>query len=157
MSRLVEHARAELARIGEDQDVIDHIVGVIAKFCEFGHSGGSAMTIIPVIEKLLRGQALSPLTSDPAEWEDRSKMSGTPLWQNKRDSRAFSTDGGQTWTLVSATDSAKIKALPLPGDAPDAFLLVVSNWEGTPEDLGRLREESGARAVLVSERPLEVV
>lgn len=98
---MVEHARRELELIGEDQDVIEYMVGVIAKFAEFGHSGGSASIMIPRLCALLRQEPLSPLTSDPDEWEDRTEMSGYPLWQNRRDSRAFSEDSGKTWKLVS--------------------------------------------------------
>src|SRR5206468_4302904 len=101
---LVEHARRELERIGEDPEMTDHLVGVVAKFAEFGHSGGSASIAIPRLCKLLRQEPLSPITSDPDEWEDRSEISSTPLWQNKRDSRAFSEDGGKTWRLVGEAD-----------------------------------------------------
>jgi hypothetical protein len=31
---------------------------------------------------------------------DRSEMSGYPLWQNIRDTRAMSRDGGKTYTMV---------------------------------------------------------
>jgi hypothetical protein len=103
---MVEHARRELGLIGEDPDVVEYMVGVIEKFAEFGHSGGSASIMIPRLCKLLSQEALAPLTSDPDEWEDRTEISGTPLWQNKRDSRAFSTDGGKTWSLVGRTGSA---------------------------------------------------
>jgi hypothetical protein len=33
-------------------------------------------------------------------WMDRSEMSSSPLWQNMRDSAAFSTDAGATWYFV---------------------------------------------------------
>lgn len=99
---LVEHARTELRRIGEDQDVIDWYLDVIRSFASFGHSGGSAAFTTVVLERLLRFQPLSPLTDDPDEWMDVSGFmaDGTQVWQNRRDGRMFSTDGGRTYTSV---------------------------------------------------------
>ena len=40
-------------------------------------------------------------TTFPAEWMDRAQeMGGEPFWQNIRDPRAMSSDGGKTYTLV---------------------------------------------------------
>lgn len=106
MSNLVDHARRELALIGEEQDVTDWFASVVEKFAEFGHSGGSAMVCIPRLEMLLRYQPLSPLTNDPAEWIDRAEESGYPFWQSERNPEAFSEDGGQTYWLLSERDAA---------------------------------------------------
>jgi len=107
MSNLVEHARRELALIGEDQDVTDWFVAVIEKFAEFGHSGGSAEVCIPRLEQLLRFQPLSALTNDPAEWIDRTEESGGhAFWQSARNPEAFSEDSGQTYWLLSERDAA---------------------------------------------------
>jgi hypothetical protein len=100
MSNLVDHARRELALIGEDDWLTNGVCKAIAAFADMGHSGFSAEHTTVVLEKLLRYQPLSPLTDDPTEWEDRSEMSGYPIWQNIRDSRATSKDGGKTYTLV---------------------------------------------------------
>lgn len=97
MSNLVEHARRELRLSGEDDDVAEGIVHVVQAFADCGHSGGSAPFAIAYLEKLLRFQPLTPITSDPSEWIDRSEESGRPFWQNRRDGRAFSEDGGKTW------------------------------------------------------------
>lgn len=97
---LVEHAKAELARINEDQNTINGILKVVQAFADGGHSGGSAPMAIDYLEKLLRFEPLSPLTSDPAEWIDRSDISGYPIWQSSRDPRAFSYDGGKTWGYI---------------------------------------------------------
>ena len=45
-------------------------------FCEQGHSGMSAEFTIALIERLLKGELLTPLTNNPEEWEDMTKMSG---------------------------------------------------------------------------------
>lgn len=100
---LVEHARAELERSGqttEDPAYAASVVAAIAAFVSYGHSGGSAEVALEQLETLLKHRTLTPLTSDPEEWEDRSEISRSPLWQNRRDPAAFSTDAGQTWHFV---------------------------------------------------------
>lgn len=103
MSNLVDHARRELDLCGqtaEDPAYAASLIAAVAAFASYGHSGGSASVGIEQLYTLLQFRTLSPLTSDPEEWEDRSKISGVPLWQNRRDSAAMSEDGGQTWTFV---------------------------------------------------------
>jgi hypothetical protein len=101
---LVEHARRELEILGEfatDPAYAQSIVAAVAAFASYGgHSGGSAMVAREHLAVLLDHRALSPITSQPDEWIDRSEMSGYPLWQNRRDSRAMSHDGGRTYWLV---------------------------------------------------------
>ena len=103
MTGLVEHATTELERCGqtaEDPGYAASIIATIAAFASYGHSGGSMSDAIEQLHTLLQFRTLSPLTTDPEEWDDRSEISGTPMWQNRRDSAAFSTDGGQTWQFV---------------------------------------------------------
>lgn len=102
-SNLVKHARHELTLIGEDDDVINWYILVIREYASFGHSGGSHFATLPVLTKLLNFQPLTPITNDPREWmhhgEDVWGQAGG-VWQNKRDGRMFSTDGGLTYTSV---------------------------------------------------------
>lgn len=103
MSDLVEHAKRELELSGqhaEDPAYSQSIVAAVAAFASYGHSGGSAAVAIEQLHWLLQFRPLSPLTSDPDEWIDHGEISNSPLWQNKRDPAAFSTDGGQTWYFV---------------------------------------------------------
>jgi hypothetical protein len=102
-SNLVTHARHELKLMGEDQDVIDWYVRVIREYVSFGHSGGSHMAVMPSLTRLLNFQPLTPLTNDPEEWfyhgeEVWGEAGG--VWQNKRDGRMFSKDGGLSFTCV---------------------------------------------------------
>jgi len=100
MSNLVEHARRELEILGEDKETVEGYLRVIKAFADMGHSGGSASIAIPIVNKLLQFENLKPLSNNPSEWEDRSEMSGYPLWQNKRNPKYFSTDGGMTYWNV---------------------------------------------------------
>lgn len=117
---LVEHARRELARIGEDQDVTDGIVNVIAAFAEVADSGGSTPFVIARVEKLMRFEPLSPLTDDPAEWQDQSAASGCPLWQFVRNPMAFSTDSGKTYTLLGEEPQTSDSGQPVHRSEPKA-------------------------------------
>lgn len=107
MSRLVDHARRELIRCGqwdEDPAYSQSLLAAIAAFCTFGHSGGSQGMAVAQLTALLAGETLTPLTNDPDEWEDRSAISGVPMWQNNRNSAAISYDHGLTYQLMTDTD-----------------------------------------------------
>lgn len=108
MSNLVEHARYELELLGEEPETIEGYLKVVQAFADMGHSGASAEVAIPTLERLLRFMNLTPLTDDPAEWEHHGEVMFPPVgvWQSRRCSEAFSTDGGKTYHLVgSATDT----------------------------------------------------
>lgn len=100
MSNLVEHARRELDLLGEDPVYSASLVAAVAAFASFGHSGGSAMMAREQLHKLLAFDNLAPLTDAPADWVDRSEMSGYPVWQSERNSACFSEDGGKTYFNV---------------------------------------------------------
>lgn len=99
---LVEHARAELARIYTDMEdpYVVNLLATIEQFCQYGHSGSSAADAVYLLNKLLQHENLTALTDSPDEWEDRSDISGYPLWQNNRNSKAFSDDAGKTHWYV---------------------------------------------------------
>lgn len=108
MSNLVNHARRELELLGEEEETIEGYCAVVAAFAAMGHSGGSASVAIPVIAELLQFKNLTPLTDYPGEWmEISAEMWGdgdfrsVGIWQNIRNSEAFSNDGGKTYYLLS--------------------------------------------------------
>lgn len=103
MSTLTDHARHELRLLGEDPALAACLIATVAAYSSFGHSGGSHECSLELLDRLLRHEALTPLTDDPDEWIDRSKVSGTPMWQNRRHSAAFSNDGGRTYTKLGDT------------------------------------------------------
>lgn len=105
-SNLVKHARHELNLIGEEPAVIDWYIRVIKSYASFGHSGGSAWATTSVLEELLRFRPLTELTDDPEDWiHIAEEMAGQAnLWQNRRDGRCFSNDGGKTYYNVDNND-----------------------------------------------------
>ncbi len=103
-SGMVARSRIELELIGEEEETIRGYLNVIQAFANMGHSGGSAMCAIPVIYDLLQQKNLSPLTDNPYEWIHHGEdVWGEPggVWQNRRNSEAFSKDAGKTYTLLS--------------------------------------------------------
>jgi hypothetical protein len=110
MSKLIEHAREELQRAGLfDKDCYDGLIGeavlrLIETHAKEGHSGASSDLVLSVFQKLAKFQVLTPVTSDAAEWEkipeERLPWEQRDLWQNKRQSSLFSTDGGKTFFSV---------------------------------------------------------
>lgn len=106
-SNLVKHARRELRLAGmfdNDADFgpefAEHVVGVIAKISEGGHSGGSMELLRGLLNELLQYRPLTPISSAHEEWELRRKEDygySEHLWQNKRDPSAISNNGGYTW------------------------------------------------------------
>lgn len=102
-SNLVAHARRELELLGEEPEFIEGYLKVIQAFANMGHSGGSASVAIPVIHELLSFNNLSPLTTDPQDWQhhpDNSFGNVEGIWQNRRNGKAFSTDAGKTFYLI---------------------------------------------------------
>lgn len=110
MASVVDHARRELELCGqqeEDPAFAATLVATVAAFASYGHSGESAAVATRMLDRLLRRRTLTALTSDPAEWQDRSEMSGYPLWQSLRDPAAMSADGGRTYWFVDRREDGE--------------------------------------------------
>ena len=104
--KLVDHAARELEIIGEDAETKAGLLRVVQAFADMGHSGASAHFCANALDALLRYKPLAPLTNDPAEWIDRTEISGGhPMWQSARNSEAFSSDGGRTYYLLSEVET----------------------------------------------------
>lgn len=100
MSNLVEHARRELEVAGVERDVRPSIIAAIEAFASYGHSGGSASIVIPMINDLLNFRNITPLTNDPREWQHITygvSDEHDAVWQSTRRADAFSNDGGRTY------------------------------------------------------------
>lgn len=100
---LVEHFRRELTLAGEDPDVVEWYLEIARKWAIYGHSGTSTEYALPILYKLLKYENLSPLTDDPSEWRYHNEEvwgQAGGVWQNIRNPKAFSRDGGKTYSLV---------------------------------------------------------
>lgn len=104
-SNLMKHAQVELALSGVDQDIYgdmttNAVLELLSVFTDQGHSGASASIVTELFHQLVQFKNLKPLTDDPTEWHSVAAQSGYDLWQNKRNSACFSTDGGKTYYSV---------------------------------------------------------
>lgn len=107
-SNLVVHAESELRPLLENDDpmereVAESILRSVEAFASYtGHSGSSHYYAVHILTKLLNLEALGGVTNDPAEWvhvagEVWGDKAGEGVWQNRRQSSCFSTDGGLTY------------------------------------------------------------
>lgn len=102
-SNLVKHARQELDRAllsDADSDyeglIATAVLELVEVFARQGHSGGSAAMVTAILERVLRYQPLTPISSDPSEWNEV----GEDVWQSRRNPAVFSADGGETWYSI---------------------------------------------------------
>lgn len=114
-SPLVEHARRELRLAGMFDKDADYggalalqVVDLIALFASQGHSGESAMIALGLFGILARYETISP--NDHSIRNDVSEAFGKPagsVYQDARDSRYFSEDGGASWYSVDDRERAE--------------------------------------------------
>lgn len=112
-SNFVKHARRELELVGEEPATIDWFLNVVRAYAAFRHSGGTHAATLGPLFALLQFQNLTPLTDNPDEWIDAAGFTGANpggVWQNIRNSEAFSYDQGQTYYLNS--EGGKLKGPP---------------------------------------------
>lgn len=111
----------------------DAVKELLLVFQKQGHSGFSAQLTASIFGKLIKGQALSPLTDKSDEWMEVS----SGLFQSKRishvfidkntstkpytiDGKAFSDDNGKTYF----TNSKSVVYFDLPGYPPKTKYII---------------------------------
>jgi hypothetical protein len=110
---LVEHAKHELKLAGVEKEFADPVLDMVRIFSDMGHSGASANYVRRILDDLLQYKNLIGLTDDPDEWVHHGAEmwgEGGGIWQNKRNSKAFSRDGGKHyWLLDEKADANGVK------------------------------------------------
>lgn len=90
---LIYHAKAELAAVNFGDDDSRVMIEILEKFFDQWDSGGAVSCAAPVLQRLIAGKALSPLTGEDSEWFIHD-MEGCYA-QNKRCGSVFKDkDGG---------------------------------------------------------------
>lgn len=82
---LIDHARSELALINFGEEDSRVMVEILEKFFDQWDSGGAVYAVAPILQRLLAGKCLAPLTGEPDEWIEH--VGGT--FQNIRCSSVF--------------------------------------------------------------------
>lgn len=84
---IIEHAKAELAAINFGDEDSRVMIEILEKFFEQWDSGGAVSCAAPVLQRLIAGKPLGPLTGADSEWHD--PLGDGRLLQNLRCSSVF--------------------------------------------------------------------
>lgn len=84
---LIERAKAELDAINFGEEDTEVMIEILEKFFDQWDSGGAVSVVAPVLQRLIAGKPLSPITGADSEWfiHDAEGMYA----QNKRCSTIF--------------------------------------------------------------------
>lgn len=82
---LIESAKRELQLINFGDEDIEAMVSILERFFDQWDSGGAVYAVAPILQRLIAGKCLSPLTGEPDEWFDH----GDGRYQNLRVGSVF--------------------------------------------------------------------
>lgn len=107
-----ELANSEMEKAGLSKSQRDFYNEIVSSFLSFDHGNETAQTRIHMIAALINRQAITPLTDNADDWvniSDTTNGQGN-LWRSKRDSRAFSHDGGTTYFYTGKESEIHLSA-----------------------------------------------
>lgn len=96
---IIDQAKDELKRVnfGDEDSAI--MIEILEKFFDQWDSGGAVHAVAPVLQRLIAGKCLSPLTGGDDEWNEV----GDGVFQNRRVPTVFKDprfhDGKQAYDL----------------------------------------------------------
>src|SRR3546814_1515008 len=98
---IIEQAKEELKRVnfGEEDSAV--MVEILEKFFDQWDSGGAVWAVAPVLQRLIAGTCLSPLTGEDGEWFDH----GNGVLQNMRVSSVFKSSDVHDGTVAYYIDN----------------------------------------------------
>lgn len=109
---IISQAEAELKRINFGDEDSAVMVDILKKFFGQWNSGGAVWAVAPVLQRLIAGKCLSPLTGDADEWNEV----GDGIYQNKRASTVFKDprfhEGKLAYDLDNPAGSREAIAFP---------------------------------------------
>lgn len=82
---LIDHAKSELKIINFGDEDSAVMVEILERFFDQWDSGGAVHAVAPILQRLIAGKNLSPLTGEDDEWVDH----GSGVFQNKRCGSVF--------------------------------------------------------------------
>ncbi len=97
---ITERAKIELAAINFGEEDTAVMIDLLERFFAQWNSGGAVHAVAPVLQRLIAGKPLSPLTGADDEWLDVSDSVGRQCWQNCRMSSVFREEDaeGKQWS-----------------------------------------------------------
>lgn len=97
---IIDQAKAELTRAKVSPDETAAFVNILRTFFNMWDSGGAVSCAAPLLQRLIAGKPITPLTGADDEWIDRAKENdGTPMWQNARCTSVFKGADGVCWDI----------------------------------------------------------
>lgn len=109
---IVDQAKEELRRINFGDEDSAVMIEILEKFFGQWDSGGAVHAVAPVLQRLIAGKCLSPLTGEPDEWNEV----GDGVFQNRRVSTVFKDprfhDGKQAYDLDNPAGSRAAITFP---------------------------------------------
>jgi len=116
---LIDQAKSELKRINFGDEDSAVMIEILDKFFDQWDSGGAVHAVAPILQRLIAGKALSPLTGEDGEWFDH----GNGVFQNIRISSVFKDprfhDGKLAFDLDNPAGSREAIAFPYWPDRAD--------------------------------------
>lgn len=82
---IISQAKSELKRINFGDEDSAVMIGILETFFEQWDSGGAVHAVAPVLQRLIAGKCLSPLTGEPDEWVEQAEG----VFQNVRCGSVF--------------------------------------------------------------------
>ena len=112
---IIESAKIELAAINFGEEDTAVMVDLLERFFGQWDSGGAVYAVAPILQRLIAGKPLSPLTGAENEWLDVSDSVGRQCWQNRRMSSVFREEDGEgkVWAYDIDAPSGR-KAISFP-------------------------------------------
>jgi hypothetical protein len=102
---IIERAKDELKRVNFGEKDSKVMIEILEKFFDQWDSGGAVWAVAPVLQRLIAGKCLSPLTGEDDEWREV----GQGVYQNKRLGSVFKDpryhDGKIAYDLDNPTGS----------------------------------------------------
>ncbi len=109
---IIAAAKEELKRINFGDEDSAVMIEILEKFFEQWDSGGAVWAVAPILQRLIAGKCLSPLTGDADEWIEHDHG----IFQNRRCSTVFRDprfhDGKSAYDLDNPTGPREAISFP---------------------------------------------
>jgi hypothetical protein len=132
---LIAHAKAELKRINFGDEDTGVMVEILERFFDQWDSGGAVHAVAPILQRLIAGKPLTPLTGEDDEWMEV----GDNVFQNIRCSSVFKDPRFHGGKLAYNIDAAEPRAAitfpywPERADVPSPVIEILTRQKADEE------------------------